>query len=460
MITDDILGRPNFRRKYNPSRKPILKAYQEQPSKLDPELRRLRHVMLRPTADNREYCFWVSSIAQSGALIADSTTTGDGLRIRSTNKEAKDIITGWNQEININGESIEDYFQSSWIDEINHAGSYWRAENFKDLAYKIDIQRLDPKTLICLRDPKYGWKLYIQQVNNFKAYRSKTSFYRNAGVNDDVLRLTYPYKTMGVRIQDEPDVLLRTNFFIRPPISTAVQYIGYKRFILYFMRKYAQRLWTPFLLFLVGDPKTNYYPDNPDEMQEAIDDLSEIIPLMSSFGGAAVPGNVIVNEIGKNTARSSEVFVTYMEALDKQIMMAIFGSMGLREASGNELATSRTLREGWLQFLKGIRRKRNTRLIRFYTKCLLPAHGIKLSNQDVNIEWSPLKFEASEEYMRAIESAYNIGAFKDLNELRKATQTILPWLEPVSSGQNKKIPFPPQKATTTSTNILERFGIK
>jgi len=436
---------------------PILKTYDEQPSKLDPELKRLRHVMLRPTPDNREYCFWVSSIAQSFSYITDATITGDGLRIRCPNQEAKKIITGWNEEINVNGEAIEDYFLSSWIDEVNHAGSYWRIDNFKDLAYKIDIQRLDPKTIIKLRDPKYGWIKYLQQIQNFKAYSSKTAFYRNAGINDEILRTTYPLKTIEVHIQDEPNVLLRSNFFIRPPISAAVQYIGYKRFILYFMRKYAQRLWTPFLLFLVGNPMTNYYPDNPEEMQDAIDELSDIIPLMSSFGGAAVPGNVIVQEIGKNTARSSEVFIQYMEALDKQTMMAIFGSMGLREASGNELATSKNIREGWLQFLQGIRRKRATRLTRFYTKCLLPAHGIKLTKEDINIEQSPLKFESSKEYMEAMETAYNIGAFKDRNEIRKASQTVLSWLEPLSARENKKVQFP---VGQESNNIVDRFGLR
>ena len=357
MITDDILGK---KRQFNPSRKPILVEWKEDPSRLDPELKRLKHVMVRDTPDNREYCFWCDSISQTFTIMTANMFTGSGLRVRSTNERAKDIIKEWNEEINVNRKTIEDYYQRSWIDEMVHAGSYWRTEFNKDVPTNIDIQRLDPKTLTIKKDRKYGWEKIIQVVPNYKSYRSKASFYARARLHDkdfDRVESHSYYRQKEIHIPDEPDVLIRTNMFIRPPISAALHYITYKRYILYFMRKYSQKFWTPFLLFLIGDPKTNYYPDNDDDMQDQIDDISEVVPNMVNFGSLVAPGNVRVEELGKQGAKSSEIYVKYLDALDKQIAMALYASMGLVEGRGIELSTQRGVKETRMQFIQGVRRR-------------------------------------------------------------------------------------------------------
>lgn len=445
-MTDNILGKTNGN--YSPTRKPIIKQYSYDTSRLDPELKRLQHVMIRNTANNREYCFWTSSIAQSFSAITSSMIIGDGLRIRCKNKTARQIIEDFNVEINCNGKSIEDYIWSSWIDQLVHGHDYWRIEINKDLPTKVDIQRIDPKTITKVKDPKYGWIKYIQEVGNMKSYRSKAAFYAKAEKNDQIQTYTYA-SHKAIHIPDEPDVLLRNSFFVKPPLASATHYIAYKRYILYFMRKYAERLWTPFLLFLIGDPKSNYYPDSFEEMQNAIDDVSEVIPEMVSFGGAALPGNVIPFEINKGSAKNSQVFIDYMEALDKQIMMTIFGSMGLREASGNELSTSRSLKESYLQFIGGIRRKYKISLERFYAKCLLKQNGISLAPRDIDIELSPLKFEATAEYMKGISLAVESGLFKDRNELRKAGQVVWRWLDELPPGENTKLSATPNESAST-----------
>jgi len=441
MITDNILGK---RREYDPTRKPILVEYKDDPSRLDPELKRLKHVMIKDTADNREHCFWSDSISQTFTIMTANMFTGTGLRIRTTSQRATDIINEWNEEINVNRKTIEDYYLRSWIDEIIHAGSYWRAEFNKEVPTNIDIQRIDPKTLTIKKDRKYGWEKLIQTVPNYKSYRTKASFYARAQLYDkdfDETEVHSYYRQKEIHIPDEPDVLLRTNMFIKPPISSALHYITYKRYILYFMRKYSQKFWTPFILFLVGDPKTNYYPDNDEDMQDQIDDIAEVAPNMVNFGSLVIPGNVRAEELGKQSARSSEIYVTYMDALDKQIALALYGSMGLREGRGTELSTQRGVKETTMQFIEGIRRRYQKGLEKFYVKCLLPANGIKLSLNDVEIEYPQLKFEASEEYMRAVQLGRATGMFIDRNELRKAGKVVWNWLEQVPENENKKINF-------------------
>lgn len=441
MITDDILGQ---KRKFNPSRKPILVEWKEDYSKLDPELKKLKHVMVHDTEDNREYCFWTSAIAQTFTIMTANMFTGTGLRVRSNSQRAKDIIKEWNEEINVNRKTIEDYYQRSWIDEIVHAGSYWRAEFNKDVPTNIDIQRIDPKTITVKKDRKYGWEKLIQTVPNYKSYRSKASFYARAQLRDkdfdEIEPHTY-YRQKEIHIPDEPDVIIRTNMFIRPPIASALHFITYKRYILYFMRKYSQKFWTPFLLFLVGDPMTNYYPDNDDDMQESIDDVAEVAPNMVNFGSLILPGNVRAEELGKQSAKSSDIYINYMDALDKQTAMALYSSMGLVEGRGVELSTQRGVKETRMQFIEGIRRRYKMKLENFYIKCLLPANGIKVSPGDIDLEYPPLKFEASEEYMRAVELGRKTGMFLDRNELRKAGQVVWSWLEKVPEKDNKKIDF-------------------
>jgi len=439
-MTDNIYG-SKIKREHEPTRYPVLKEYPWDYKNLDPELKRLRYVMINPSADNREYAFWNDSISQSFSIMTSSLIMGDGLKINCTNYAAKQLIKEFNENINVNGLSIDDYVARTWNDQLVHANDFWRILIDKDYATKVDIQRLDPKTITLKRDNHRGWTKLIQRVPNYKSYNSKKQFYRKAELTDDLL-LTYNGRMKEIHIPDEPDVILRNTFFMNPPINTALHYIIYKRFILYFMRKYSQRLWTPLMFFLIGDPTTNYYPQDPEDMQRRIDDMGDVVEELTSFSCAALQGDTKIVEAGQNSARSSAVFVDYINMLDKQIMMAEFGSMGLRDASGSELATSRTLKEIYLQFIGGIRRKYKARLENFYTKCLCKANGIKLSPIDIEIEFSPLKFEATREYMQGVDLAVKSGVFKDRNEVRKAAQVLWGWLDELDGKQNTKIQFP------------------
>lgn len=439
-MTDDILGKKN--RQFEPNRKPILVEWREDMSKVDPELKRLHHVIVKSTDDNREYCFWSDSISQTITYMTAATIIGDGLRINCQNEKAKNIIESFNKNINVNRQSIEDYITSTWIDEIVHGHSYWRIEMQPEMEFGVDLQRIDPKTIKKKFDKKYGWQKFIQTVPDYKSYRSKSAFYARASLHDkdfdQVERRNY-WRVKEIHIPDEPDVLLRTNFFVRPPLGSAVHYITYKRYILYFMRKYSQKFWTPFLLFLVGDPMTNYYPDNDEDMEDSINDIAEVAPNMVNFGSLVLPGNIRAQELGKQSARSSDIYINYMDALDKQIALALYSSMGLRSASGSELSTQRGIKETVLSFVQNIRRKYKIGLENFYISCLLPANGIILKSKELDVEYSPLKFEASEEIMRAIDLGRKTGMFKDRNELRKAGQAVWTWLADLP--ENPKVDF-------------------
>lgn len=432
-MRDSILQRrPSSR--YQTSRKPVVKEYNTDKYNLDPDLRKLFFTMIKPTQDNREFAFWNDSISQSFSYITAATIIGDGLRIRSTNQRAQDLIEDFIMEINVARDSIEDYITYSWIDEIVHAGSYWRVLRGPEFKHRVDIQRIDPKTLTLRRDPAMGFRLYLQRVPNYKTYRKKATFYRNA-TKEEEYEITYRQRTKEVRIPDEPKNLLRTHMFIKPPISSALHYITYKRWIAYFMRKYSQKHWAPFIIALVGDPKTNYFPTEEEDMQESIDYVSQIIPNITNWGGVALPGDVDVKTLDSGSAKSAEIYVKYMEAMDKQIMMSIFASMGLREASGVEKSTQETLLESFLQFIKGKRREYEITLNRFFADVLCRANGLSIGMDDIDIDFSPLRLESSLDLMKSIQIGTQIGMFRDRNEVRKAGQTIYNWLEKIDGDE-------------------------
>lgn len=434
MIYNDVLGED--RREYHPSREPVLIDIDaEDYGFLDPAIENLKRVMINPTPQNCEYAFWNDSISQSFSYITSSIIIGDGLRIRCENKEAKTLIKEFNKEINVERQSIEDFITHSWIDnQIHQKGSLWRILKNDKFKFNLDVQRLDPKTLKKIKDKSYGWVKYVQEVPNYKEYRSKISFYRNAEKRDQ-LPTTYGARTKDVHIPDEPDTLLRTNFFVKSPIASALHYITYKRWILYFMRKYAQKHWAPFLLAFIGDPKTNFYPSGPHKMKKQMEQVNSILPKITNFGGCALPGNVKVETLDTGTARSAEIYTHYMNELDKQIMMSIFGSMGLREASGQEKSTQQSLRIQLLQFLKGIRRKYELALERFYAYGLCRVNDIRISPNDIDIDWSPLRFEDSKSVMESVRIGVETGMFSSRNEIREAGQMLFSWLDPLDTDE-------------------------
>jgi len=440
---------------FMPSQKAIIAEIGAVSEELDEDLKKLKKVMINISDVNLEEAFWNDSISTSFTQITAAVIKGDGLRIRLENDEAKKVIESFNRCINVKRQTIEDWIEETWTDAIVHKQWFWRVDNRTPEYEDVDIQRLDPKTIEVREDPVMGYRKFIQHLDNFKYYRSKKQFYRMAGrENEDRYRkwdskkVSYgdEYKRylnleeMKIHIPDEPYAILFGKFFNKPPIANALHYIVYKRWILWFMRKYSQKHWAPFIIIKIEDPKSTNYPTDPQEMQSAINNARTFIKQITSFGGAAVPGDYTFETLEKQTAKSSEIYTTYIRELDKQIMYTIFGSMGQREASGNELATSRILEKGWLRFIKGIRRKYELILTYFYSKCLLPYHGINdVSPEDIEIDWSSLIIEETYDLMRAILTGKEAGIWKDQNEMRKAAQSSFPFLDSLPKNENKSI---------------------
>jgi hypothetical protein len=474
---------------YTASSKAIVAHLGSSDLSLDQDLRALRKVMIKPTFRNLEEGFWNDSIAVSFTEITAAVIIGDGLRVRCDKRpEAVEIIKKWNRRINVKRQTIEDFIRNTWYDAIVYGKFFWRVdERTKDFT-NVDIQRLDPKSIEIRVDPVMGYRKFIQHVMKYSYHRAKKAFYRQAGKEDnskiiwssqwgntpfdpnqEVLQENYSlyespeasYRQVKIDLPDEPNVILFGDFFHKPPIANALHYIVYKRWILWFMRKYSQKHWAPFVVLKVGDPGSNTYPSDKHKMQAALDNGQAFIRQITNFGGVSIPGEMDIKTLETQTARSSEIYVLYIRELDKQIMYTIFGSMGQREATGAELATSRQLQEGWLRFVKGIRREYELMLTNFWASVVLPYNGINdVDAMDIEIDYSPLRFETTEELMRSIQLGAMVGLWKDTNEMRKAAQSAFAFLDELPESENTKVEAlakqtQGQNQTSPQTRLME-----
>ena len=448
MITESDDGKP--KRSLKPTRVPIILKMPEEYFELDAVLKQMQHAMVKNTAPNREFAFYNDSISQSMTEITAAVINGNGPRIdldrKSNKKYALDIIDDFNQEINVNGRTILDYQRSVWFDEIVHADSYWRIDiDPKLYENRVDIQRIDPKTIIKTKDPKKGWRALIQTVPNYKSYRTKAQFYKNVVKDKVYLSPLEAYGNRGLRyrlditIPDEPNVLLRTSYFIKPPVASILHFITGKRYTFYFMRKFAQKRWAPPLVARIGDPMSNFYPDDPEAMKEAMDMVQKILPKFSNWGGVAMPGIVDIKTLDTQSGKTSQIYKDAIELYNKEIMWGLYASMSQRDASGNEQSTQRGILEAFYTFLENMRRRMANTVTRFYAKCLLPAWGINdVKMKNISVEFDPLKRTGYLEVAQAIERLNNAGIFKDDNEARKAGSIVFAHLTALTDADNKK----------------------
>ena len=368
-----------------------------------------------------------------------SVIIGDGIRIRAGRKKIRKIIEGFNSNINVLGDTIEDYVTSTWIDSIMHALAIWRIHRSNEYKNRVDIQRLDPKTLDVYSHPTRGWIKFIQRTTVPAQPKSELAWYRLGSATSQLQRSFFDYTTELI-IPNKPEVILYTKLFSSPPISSVLHWLVYKRWIAWFMRKFAEKYWAPPLIAYVGDPKSNTMPNKPHLIREALDETSKALITLRNFSTTALLGHTRVDQLKVDVGKSGALYVNYIDLINKEVMFALFGSMGLRSPVGKEMAPSRIIDTGYLRFVREKRRNYEIQLINFYEKVLLPAFGEEAKSGEIEIVWSPLRITESLEHMKAVEIASKMGIFTDGLERRKAAEVVFNFLhEEITPKQVKEI---------------------
>lgn len=403
----------------------------------DPILRRLEKTMMKDTKYNREYSFWKSSIAVSFTEMTGSSIIGDGLKIRAGRQKIRKIIESFNRKINVLGDTIEDYISEIWYDSVIHGFALWRIHVSNEYENKVDIQRLDTKQITTYTHPTRGWTKFIQKTTVPTHPRKKNTWYRLSSWDTQSISRLYDY-SIELIIPNEPEVVLYTRMFKSPPISTVLHWLVYKRWIAWFMRKFAEKYWAPPLIAYVGDAK-NYLPTKPHLIREALDETGKALQNLRNFGATAVLGHTRIEQLKLDIGKSGGLYVDYIDLINKEVMFALFGSMGLRSPTGRE-TSPKALSLEFLRFVREKRRKIEVQLLNFYEKVLLPAHGETAKPGEIEVVYSPLRITEVLDHMRAVEIGSKMGIFMDAKERRKAAEIVFSFLhEQITPAQVKEL---------------------
>ncbi|MHC1591797.1 MAG: phage portal protein family protein [Candidatus Helarchaeales archaeon] len=389
-------------------------------------IRNIARNQILDTPQNREWCFWTEGIAQAFAYIIANTITGTGVRVKCSNEKALKVIKKFNERVNSFGQTIEDAITDWVIDNIVHGFAAWRILITDELETNVDISRMNPKTLVLVSHSRQGWTKYIQYapVDDMEP-QNKSAFLKSYKPSIDPQNGTYyPLSNVYQYAHIPIESTVSINLFKKPPITPALTLIVFKKWIVLFMRKAAEKFWSPTIWAKMGTEEN--HPLDVELYEERMDEFTKELANWSIFKGIVTPFDVDIKPIELKNAGVD--YVRYLEYLDSQIVQYLLASTGLTEAKGKDLATSRTNNEVFLRTIQAHRHKIGVALRRFYNEILLPYNGIS-AQDDLEIDWSHLKESSDVEYISMCAEAFKIGIFKDYGELTKAAKAVWPWIE-------------------------------
>ncbi len=422
---------------------------------IDKDLQKLFKIRATRNVQNAEAAFWSDNIASTFAYMVVNTFMGRGFTVSCKNLKDQETIRSFNKKINVRGETIEDYITNIWIDNLVHRMSVWRimknVPDFEGNFQAIDLQRMPPETLREECDNFYGWRKFVQHRTAYNYFKKPDDF-----LNDE-------FKQMGtmkteVRIPDDPRVVLYLSFFKVPPVHLIIDFIIFKIWIVAFMRKFAEKMWAPYMIAKVGDK--NSYPNSEPEMTAALGTVSAMLSQLKNFGTAAFPGNTQVDMIDPKA--NGDIFITMYNLMNQEIMLGLFSSIAVRESTGvykgNELPDETTTR-----FYEGVRDKIEQALSRFYISNL----PITSKDEDITYAWPELRTTQMAQIISSLEIATKSGVFTDAKEIRRAFSSIFPWLmekdltpEEVNHLDKERVtmlaPSQPGETTTSAAGIKNR----
>jgi len=418
---------------YRPRKKKFLPRVIQDDTRLNsPEyfyekaVRNVNKNQIADTPQNREWCFWNEGMAQAFSYIICNSITGNGIRVKSNNEDAVKCIHGWNDRINNFDQTIEDAVSDYFIDNVIHGYGSWRILLNKDLKYKVDLSRMNPKRLVPVSHSRQGWTKFIQfapidstEPNNKNQYMKK---YNPAIDNESGTYNYVSHEWQRAHIPIEATVTI--SLFKKPPIVPAMNMIIFKKWIILFMKKAAEKFWSPTIWAKMGTEE--HFPLDEDLYEERMNDLSKSLANWAIFKSIVTPFDVDIKQI--EMKNSGMDYVGFIQYFDEQIVQYLLGSTGLTQSKGKDLATSRTNSEVFVRTIQAFRHKIGRALKKFYNEVLLPVNGIE-AQEDLEIDWSHLKEGSDIEYVSMLVEALKVGVFKNFDEITKAARAVWPWIE-------------------------------
>jgi len=447
----------NIDRKYRNTAPRIIidDVYKNIRIQLDREIKILKLQVPVDNRNNREWCYWAESTCQTFVNLISSSVVGSGLRVKcNKNKKAEEIIHQYNKRINGFGMSMEDLLHYAFIDNAIHGFSVWRIMKIPEEPY-VDLGRLDVNKVMPIPGEQKSWlKFILKDYYNESAPKTKREFLSTSYSPSYEEETKEPHQT-GTLIEWHIPVesTLHLNLVSRPPMSSALQYVIFKRWILWFMRKCAEKAWMPPIIGTLGN-KDKQFELSPDDEDTQMRRFAKQLARLSSFGVMVkVFGEDVDTLQDKTSVQARQTFVEQIRLLDEQIIFAMGGTLGFTGVEKSEIGESRQKENMLIRAIQSHRTRIGNQLENFYINVLLPEHGINLKPGDLEMDWSHLKEDRNLEIVEMAVSAYTEGLL-GYEEARKILKTIWNFIDPEDKSALKDF----DKYITTQAKSKPAFG--
>lgn len=384
----------------------------------DADIKKFQQALIKDTPAHRAKLFLTDNTATSYASMSSSIMVGEGIIVSvEGNEDAENIINTWNDKINVKGQTIESMLKTNYTDNLIHGESLWRVyknPNATNGDPLIDVQRVSTMTLKKEVHPTLGCIRWLQRTQVPEHLDSKTAFYRR-----DPTKIV-EYKEAITIIPNEYNCCLHMSLFSTPPTSTILNELLIKRWSYWFLRKYIEKYWAPFIIAYIGDPKNGYMPSNPQEMKDNLKWAATQIRRIRDFGGASFPATTHLEVLDTKSQKQANIYLDTIDHLSKEIAIGLHASIAMRDPEKKSKAGQDIALQGFLRTMRGFREEYIIMLRRFYAEVLLPAYGINgITARDIKITFPEIKTDNIKDVAEAVEKAAQAGSFKDWTEIRK-----------------------------------------
>lgn len=366
--------------------------------------------MIEDNQYNNEAAYSLDPLVQAVVKTTAENIVGGRIIVSCEDQNATDAIRKFNGNINFHYQTIEDWINDNWIDNNIHSHALWIIKYLP-----TEIWRVAPDTFRKDVDPLTGWIKFIQSNAGVPVYKSYKEYLSST------YDINAEFVSYDIAIPFDARYCLYTNHFRKAPMATIIKFIILKHLILQFMRKYGEKMWAPLLFGKVGDPKSGYYPENDIQMNDAIDQMLEILYEARNHSVGAIAGNsdILVVE----PKQDGRIYLDYIKFLDEQILYGLFANItfisGNSVYKGNEFST-----EGYIRFVESIRYEYECVLKRFWSTVIVPNYP----QEKIKIEWPPVRSMTIKDISDAFDVFATKGVFIDAQERRQIASKVFPEL--------------------------------
>jgi hypothetical protein len=377
--------------------------------------------MVKDNAANRKWCLYHDPMVYSTANMYGAVLAGKKINVTARRKRDTERIRIHNNRMNFAGETLEDVIRNTWLDAIREGHAFYRPWKTKALPGGMDLSRIDPCSLQRVVHPETGHVIYVQTGYRWRDFPQPTDpadFARKF----DVLRPPME-EEIYVMIPDDPRNIVRFRLFENPPIGPVVPLVVYKKWIVWYMRKHAQKYWSPFTVVKLGTP--NYMPTEGQYVHYK-NQMEAIVPNMYNFSGVVVPGWIEVDQLTSTSVKDGKLYTDTLDWLNREIVAGLMSSMQMREASGKDgKAAAAETSQFSLGNLESYRSVLERNLCEYYAYSFIGDED----PSDFDVEWPTVKYETLLDAVAAAERASAMG-IADTVELRQMIRYAYDFIDP------------------------------